>query len=71
MIILGLYLFFLTLFTAIGAAVGYIVDESWPGSGSLIAVAAFLAATWFAWVVSVRIAERYWPQPPASDASGG
>ena len=66
MIILGLYLFFLTLFTAIGAAVGYIVDESWPGSGSLIAVAAFLAATWFAWVVSVRISERLSPEQPSA-----
>jgi len=65
---LGLYVFFLTLFTAIGAVIGYIADESWPGSGSLIAVAVFLAAVWFAWVVSVRVSERFWPEPPASGA---
>jgi hypothetical protein len=70
MIMLGLYLFFLTLFTAIGAVIGYITDQTYPGSGSLIAVAVFLAAAWFAWVASVRISERFWPEPPASDAPG-
>jgi hypothetical protein len=66
MIMLGLYVFFLTLFTAIGAAIGYVADQSWPGSGSLIAVAIFLGAAWFAWVVSVRVSERFWPEQPTA-----
>jgi uncharacterized membrane protein len=66
MILLGLYVLLLTIFTAMGAAVGYVAEGSWPGSGSLIAVAIFLAAAWFAWVISVRISERYWPDQPAA-----
>jgi uncharacterized membrane protein YcfT len=66
MILLGLYVFFLVIFTAMGAAVGYVAEGSWPGSGSLIAVAIFLGAAWFAWVISVRISERYWPDQPAA-----
>jgi uncharacterized membrane protein len=66
MILLGLYVFFLALFTAIGAAIGYVAEDSWPGSGSLIAVAIFLAAAWFAWVVSVRISERLSPEQPSA-----
>lgn len=66
MIILGLYVFFLALFTAIGAALGYVAEESWPGSGSLIAVAVFLAATWVSWVISVRVSERFWPEQPSA-----
>ncbi len=66
MILLGLYVFFLALFTAIGAAIGYVAEDSWPGSGSLIAVAIFLAAAWFAWVVAVRVSERLQPERPAA-----
>ena len=66
MILLGLYVFFLALFTAMGAAVGYIAEDSWPGSGSLIAVAIFLVAAWCAWVISVRISEQFWPDQPAT-----
>lgn len=67
MILMGLYVFFLTIFTGIGVLIGYASEQSYPGSGSLVAVAIFLAALWFAWTVSLRISERYWPAQPSSE----
>ena len=66
MIIAGLYVFFLAVFTAVGVGVGYVAEESWDGSGSLIAVAIFLAAVWFAWVAAVRVSERLRPEQPTA-----
>jgi hypothetical protein len=66
MIIAGLYVFFLVLFTAIGIGIGYFADESWPGSGTLIGTGAFLAAVWIAWVVTIRISEHFWPEQPTA-----
>lgn len=66
MIIACLYVFFLAAFTAAGALLGYVAEQSWPGSGSLIAVAVFLAAVWFAWVAALRIWERFWPEQPTA-----
>ena len=63
MILMGLYVLFLALFTAIGAALGYVAEEHWPGSGSLVAIAIFLCALWVAWVIAVRVSERFWPEP--------
>lgn len=68
MILMGLYVLFLALFTAIGTAIGYACERAYPGSGSLVAVAIFLAAAWFAWTVSVRVSERFWPTPTQPSA---
>lgn len=66
MIMAGLYVFFLTVFTGAGAALGYLAEQRWPGSGSLIAVGVFLAAVWLAWTVSLRISEHFWPEQPTT-----
>jgi hypothetical protein len=31
-----------------------------------VTVAVFMIALWGAWTLSVRIAERFWPEPPAA-----
>lgn len=69
MILMGLYLLFLTIFTGIAALVGYLSEQAYPGSGSLVAVAIFLTAVWLAWSVSVRVAERYWPEQPSEPSA--
>jgi hypothetical protein len=65
MILFLLYFLFLTAFSVLGALVGYVVEGNYPGSGSLVTIAILLIALWGAWTLSVRIAERYWPEPPA------
>jgi hypothetical protein len=66
MILLGFYLLFLTVITVIGCLIGYLVDASFPGSGTLVGVGIFMAAVWVAWVLSVRVTERYWPEQPTT-----
>ena len=66
MILMGLYLLFLAIFTGIGALVGYLSEQAYPGSGSLVAIAIFLTALWVAWTVSVRVSERFWPTQPSA-----
>lgn len=66
MIIAGLYVFFLAAFTVTGVAVGYLAEGMWPGTGTLIAVGVFIAAVWFAWSVSIRIVEHFWPPQPTA-----
>jgi uncharacterized membrane protein YfcA len=66
MILFGFYFLFLTVFTVAGALVGYLVDARYPGSGSMVTVAVFMIALWGAWVLSVRITDRFWPEPPAA-----
>jgi len=66
MIIAGLYVFFLALFTALGAGIGYVAEQRWPGSGTLIAVGIFMAAIWVAWTVTLRVSERFWPEQPTT-----
>ena len=65
MILMGLYVLFLTIFTGIAAIVGYLSEQAYPGSGSLVAIGIFLAALWFAWTVSLRVSERFWPEQPS------
>ncbi len=65
MILMGLYAIFLTIFTGIGVLIGYASERAYPGSGSLVAVALFLIALWFAWTVSLRISDHYWPPQPS------
>jgi hypothetical protein len=66
MILLGFYLLFLTVITIIGCLIGYLVDVSFPGSGTLVGVGIFMAAVWVAWVISVRVTERFWPEQPTT-----
>jgi hypothetical protein len=66
MILFLLYFAFLTLFTLIGALIGYLVDGRYPGSGSLVGIGIFMIALWVAWTVSVRITERFWPDQKAA-----
>ena len=66
MILFLLYFVFLTAFSVAGGLIGYAVDGRYPGSGSMVTVAIFMIALWGAWTISVRITERYWPQPPAA-----
>jgi hypothetical protein len=66
MILFVLYFAFLTAFSVLGGLVGYVADGRYPGSGSLVTVAIFMIALWGAWIISVRITERYWPEPPAA-----
>ena len=66
MILFVLYFAFLTAFSVLGGLVGYVVDDRYPGTGSLVTVAIFMIALWGAWTLSVRIAERFWPEPPAA-----
>ena len=54
------------LHLVLGGLVGYVVDGRYPGPGSLVTVAVFMIALWGAWILSVRITERYWPEPPAA-----
>ena len=63
---MGLYVLFLTIFTGIAALVGYLSEQAYPGSGSLVAIAIFLAALWVAWTVSLRVSERFWPAQPSA-----
>ena len=62
MMLMGVYVLFLAIFTAIGAALGYVAEASYPGSGSLLGIAVFLAALWAAWVAALRVSERLWPE---------
>ena len=64
MMIFVLYFVFLTVFTVLGGVVGYVTDQSYPGSGSLVTVAIFMIALWAAWSISVRLTERFWPEQP-------
>ena len=66
MILLGLYVFFLAVFTGVAALLGYLAEASYPGSGSLIGITVFLGALWAAWVASLRVSERFWPQQPSA-----
>ena len=66
MILFVLYFAFLTAFSVLGGLIGYAADARYPGSGSLVTVAIFMIALWGAWTLSVRIAERYWPDQPAA-----
>jgi uncharacterized membrane protein (DUF4010 family) len=66
MILFVLYFAFLTAFSVLGGLVGYVADARYPGTGSLVTVAIFMIALWGAWTISVRLTERYWPEPPAA-----
>ena len=32
----------------------------------MVTVAVFMIALWGAWMLSVRITDRFWPEPPAA-----
>jgi len=66
MILFLLYFVFLTIFSVLGGLVGYAADARYPGSGSMVTVAIFMIALWDAWIISVRLTERYWPDRPTA-----
>jgi uncharacterized membrane protein (DUF4010 family) len=66
MILFLLYFVFLTIFSVLGGLVGYAADARYPGSGSMVTVAIFMIALWGAWIISVRLTERYWPDRPTA-----
>jgi hypothetical protein len=66
MILFIVYFVLLTVFSVLGGLVGYMVDGRYPGSGSMVTVAVFMIALWGAWTLSVRITDRFWPEPPAA-----
>jgi hypothetical protein len=66
MMLFVFYFVFLTIFSVIGGIIGYLVEPSYPGSGSLITVAIFMIALWGAWTLSVRLVDHYWPEDEKS-----
>ena len=66
MVLFVCYFVLLTVFSVLGGLLGYMVDGRYPGSGSMVTVAVFMIALWGAWMLSVRITDRFWPEPPAA-----
>ena len=64
MLLLGLYLLFLIIFSVLGWIVGGFVEQYYAGSGSIVVVAVFMVALWLGWVLAVKISERYQPEQP-------
>jgi len=66
MVLLAFYFLFLTFFSVIGGLIGYLVEAYYPGSGNMVMVTIFMIALWGAWVLSVRITDRFWPEQPTA-----
>jgi len=66
MAMLGLYVVFVALCGVLSAAIGYLTEQNFPGSGSLVTVVIFSAALWPAWIIAVRVTERFWPEQPTA-----
>ena len=63
---LGLYVVFVALCGFLSVAIGFLAENSFPDSGSLVTVIVFSVALWPAWIVAVRVSERFWPEQPAA-----
>ena len=63
---LGLYVVFVAVCGVLSAAIGYLTEQSLPDSGSLVTVVVFSLSLWPAWVIAVRLSERFWPEQPAA-----
>ena len=66
MAMLILYVVFVAICGVLAAAIGYLTEQSFAGSGSLVTVIIFSVALWPAWIIAVRVTERFWPEQPAS-----
>ena len=66
MAMLGLYAVLVALCGVLAAAIGYLTEQNVPGSGSLVTVVIFSVALWPAWIVAVRVTERFWPEQPTT-----
>ena len=66
MAMLELYAVLVALCGVLSAAIGYLTEQAFLGSGSLVTVVAFSVALWPAWIVAVRVSERFWPEQPTA-----
>jgi hypothetical protein len=64
MLLIGLYLLLLTVFSVLGWFVGGFVEQYYAGAGTFVVTAIFMVALWLAWVLAVKISERYQPEQP-------
>ena len=63
---LGLYAVFIAICGVLSAAIGYLTEASFPDMGSIVTVVVFSVSLWPAWIIAVRLTDRFWPEQPAA-----
>jgi uncharacterized membrane protein YfcA len=62
MLLIGLYLLFLTIMSVLGWFAGMLVEQYFAGAGIPVVIGIFMLALWLSWVLAMKITERHRPE---------